>query len=36
LTWDLAGRPVCPRGDSFRPGPRALYEGHPRGQGQKR
>ena len=36
FTWDLAGRPLHPRGDSLRLGPCPLYEGHPWGQGQKR
>jgi hypothetical protein len=35
FTWDLAGRPLRPGGDSLRPGPCPLYEGHPRRQGPK-
>lgn len=31
FTGDLAGRPLCPGGDSLRPGPRALHAGHPWG-----
>jgi hypothetical protein len=36
FTWDLTGCPLRPRGYSLRPGPRALSEGHPRGQGPTR
>jgi hypothetical protein len=35
FTWDLAGGPLCLRGHSLRPGPRPVYEGHPRRQGQE-
>ena len=36
FTWDLARRPLRPGGDSLCPGPCALHEGHPWGQGQER
>jgi hypothetical protein len=36
LTWDLAGRPVCPRRDAVCPRAGFVYESHPRGPGHKR
>ena len=36
FTWDLAGRPLRPEGDSLRSGPRPLHEGPPWGPGQTR
>ena len=36
VTWDLARRPLRPGRYGLRPGPRALHEGHARGQSQTR
>jgi hypothetical protein len=35
FTWDLAGRPVRPGGDTLRPGTRPRHESHPWGEGQE-
>jgi hypothetical protein len=36
FTWDLAGRPLHPRGDALRLGPGPVPEGHPWGPGHTR